>query len=280
MNSSCFSQRLLWLAVAAVLPGVGVPAFADQPAVQPLITLAEHEYWIGVACSPLDAALRAQADLPQDRGVVIARVVRGSPAEKAGLKQYDVVVEAGETPVAELKELIQAIQRNHDKEISLQVIRSSQRMSLAVTPERRRKCTRILVLGKLADRERSDELQQWVGRLESQKEDEGAFAVESFRPGVIVGRVPHRGKETESPKDLRITITEGKDSPTTIKLEQGEESWEVTDAGRGKCSVFIILCPHGETGEDFFSLEQSSGYFVYRANVHRTETTPRFQPEP
>jgi hypothetical protein len=228
----------------------------------------------------LDPALRAQADLPKDRGVVIARVVPGSPAEKAGLKQYDVVLQADETPVAKLENLVQAIQRNHDKEIALQVIRSGQRMSLAVTPEKRRKCTRILVFGKTANRERFDELQQWVGRLERQKEDQGAFDVESFRPGVIVGRVPRRGNETELPKDLRITITESKESPTTIKLEQGEESWEITDAGRGKCSVFIILCPHGETGEDFFSWEQSSGYFVYAANVRRTGTKPRFQPKP
>ncbi len=276
MKSSPLPQTVLWLAVMAVWQSADEPAIADAPAVEPLITLAQHEYCIGVACSPLNPALRTQANLPQDRGIVVARVVPGSPAEKAGLKQYDVVVEAGGRPLTGLRDLIDAVQRNHDKEIPIEVIRSGEHMSLVVTPEKHRKCTRILVAGKMADRKGADQLQEWVGRLETQREGQGAFDIESFRPGVIVSRVTGQGNETESPKGLRITITEKREDPTTIKLEQGDESWEVTDAGRGKLNTLIILCGGGETDESSLTLECTTGYFVYRANVHVTDTKPRF----
>src|SRR5262245_22293395 len=50
--------------------------------------------YCGISVSPLNPVLTAQ--LPgiteKGRGVVVAKVLKGSPAEQAGFKQYDIVV--------------------------------------------------------------------------------------------------------------------------------------------------------------------------------------------
>src|SRR5690242_6252990 len=54
------------------------------------------KYWIGSLGGPIppEHVLRAQLDLPENTGLLVANVVPNSPAAKAGLKQYDVMVKA------------------------------------------------------------------------------------------------------------------------------------------------------------------------------------------
>ncbi|MBI3099397.1 MAG: PDZ domain-containing protein [Planctomycetes bacterium] len=57
----------------------------------------------GATLSVLDPALRYQLDLPEEEGVLVESVVPGSPAEKAGLNQYDVILKVnGESVVSAL----------------------------------------------------------------------------------------------------------------------------------------------------------------------------------
>lgn len=47
--------------------------------------------YLGVVTSPLSPQLRAQLDLPEGMGLSVEAVAKDSPAEKAGIKQYDVL---------------------------------------------------------------------------------------------------------------------------------------------------------------------------------------------
>jgi hypothetical protein len=47
--------------------------------------------YLGVVAKPVSAAVRAQLDLPEGVGVSVDAVAAGSPAEKAGLKPFDVI---------------------------------------------------------------------------------------------------------------------------------------------------------------------------------------------
>ena len=49
--------------------------------------------FLGISVMPASPALRAQLELRDGEGMVIAWVHPGSPAEKSGLKQYDLVLE-------------------------------------------------------------------------------------------------------------------------------------------------------------------------------------------
>jgi len=58
--------------------------------------------WLGVALDEVTPKLAERLDLPQARGAVVTRILPGTPAERAGLREGDVVVawnsEAVDTP--------------------------------------------------------------------------------------------------------------------------------------------------------------------------------------
>jgi len=55
--------------------------------------------YLGVELTELTPELRAHFAAPQDAGVMVARVVAGSPAEKAGLKVGDIITSLDGKPV-------------------------------------------------------------------------------------------------------------------------------------------------------------------------------------
>ena len=59
----------------------------------------------------------------------------GSPAEKAGLKAGDIIVEADGAPVKGSMDLINAINAQKVGTVSLTVVRNGSRQTLTVTPE-------------------------------------------------------------------------------------------------------------------------------------------------
>jgi len=60
--------------------------------------------WIGVVIQPFNREFARYFSDAELSGVLIADVIEGSPAEKAGLKPGDVVIEVGKKPVAAEKE--------------------------------------------------------------------------------------------------------------------------------------------------------------------------------
>jgi hypothetical protein len=98
------------------------------------------KYMIGVAGAPVSDVLRSQLNLGKDVGLVVDQVFPGSPAEKAGLKKYDVVVAAGDRKIVGLEGLAKVVQNvgKDGKKLSLSVIRGGKEVSLSVTPDERK----------------------------------------------------------------------------------------------------------------------------------------------
>ncbi len=83
---------------------------------------------------------------------VLAAVEGGSPAERAGLKVGDRVVEAGGRPIRDWVELVAAIQGSPGKPLPLVVERGGQRVALTATPasvERRSLDREMVQVGRL-----------------------------------------------------------------------------------------------------------------------------------
>lgn len=51
-----------------------------------------QQTWLGILPEPLDPALSRQLNLPRGHGLLVQEVAPGSPAEGAGVRQYDVLV--------------------------------------------------------------------------------------------------------------------------------------------------------------------------------------------
>lgn len=61
--------------------------------------------WLGVRMQPLTEGLAERLKLPEPRGALVADVVEGSPAEKAGIQRGDVIVEWNGRTVNDINDL-------------------------------------------------------------------------------------------------------------------------------------------------------------------------------
>jgi len=91
--------------------------------------------WIGVRITPIPAPLGAHIG---QQGVMVINVVKDSPADQAGIQQYDVIVDCAghelKTP-ADLNAAVAAAEPGQP--LRLTIVRKGARQELAVTPAKR-----------------------------------------------------------------------------------------------------------------------------------------------
>jgi serine protease Do len=90
------------------------------------------EYYIGVNVDPLDDALRAQLGLQPGKGMLITDVIAHSPAEKAGVKKHDIILELSDKPIDKFEDLSKQVQENRDKPATLKILRAGKPMNISV----------------------------------------------------------------------------------------------------------------------------------------------------
>jgi len=95
---------------------------------------------IGVAGQnvPISRRYVRHFDLPRETGVRAIQVERGGPAEKAGLREGDLIVGLGEEVIGGVDDLHRLL-TGHEatRENVLKVIRFTERIDLAIQPEAR-----------------------------------------------------------------------------------------------------------------------------------------------
>jgi serine protease Do len=89
--------------------------------------------WLGVVIQRLTPELAKGFNIAEDRGALIADVMKGSPAEKGGLKRGDVVVEFNGQEVKEVTDLTRRVASTAiGSEAKLTVIRDGKRITVPI----------------------------------------------------------------------------------------------------------------------------------------------------
>lgn len=90
--------------------------------------------WLGVYIQPVTKELAEKFDLKKDQGALVADVIDGSPAEKAGLKRGDVIVEYNGEAVKDTHDLPRMVAATPvgDK-AKLELVRGGEKKTLTVT---------------------------------------------------------------------------------------------------------------------------------------------------
>jgi membrane-associated protease RseP (regulator of RpoE activity) len=94
----------------------------------------KKQYWIGVHMQPVEEPLRTQLSLPEGKGLILNEVIAESPAKKAGLQTYDVVVGIEKLDFAKTEELAEQVQLSEGKPMTFRLIRHAKPLTLAVVP--------------------------------------------------------------------------------------------------------------------------------------------------
>jgi serine protease Do len=96
---------------------------------------AESKASVGLALAPLSPEMRDQLDLPENtNGAVVAQVKPGSPADRAGMQEGDVIVGVGTKPVKSADQAARAIREaaREDHAVALRIVRDGQTVYVAI----------------------------------------------------------------------------------------------------------------------------------------------------
>jgi len=120
---------------SAKVAGVGVEgmgyAISTKKALPIVEALIKNGYvvrpWLGVTLYTVDEYVATVNRLPVDKGVVITHVAPGSPADKAGLRELDVITRFKGKEVTTAEELIQAIHSSQvEEKVKIAFVRSKE----------------------------------------------------------------------------------------------------------------------------------------------------------
>jgi S1-C subfamily serine protease len=125
-------------AIAAEAQGIGfaIPINALKLVLHDLETRGRViRPWLGISFATITPELSAEyPELAGRRGLVVAEVVPGGPADRAGLMVEDVIVALNGQPMATSRDLIAAMARHHPGErVALTVLRGRRRLQVPVT---------------------------------------------------------------------------------------------------------------------------------------------------
>jgi len=90
--------------------------------------------WVGIGLQDLSPDLMKSFDLKEKEGALISQVFEGSPAEKAGLKGGDVIVEIDGKKIKNSQDVVhEVLKREIGQQIRFEVIREGKRVEISVT---------------------------------------------------------------------------------------------------------------------------------------------------
>ncbi len=133
-------SKVFWLAVTGivlVVAGGGLLLAQKSKAVRSFAFDQEHSY-LGIVMENVTAENLADYKLSAERGVIVRSVEEGSPAETAGLKEKDVILEYAGTPVISTMQLARLVQETPPgRKVTLALSRDGRESTLTAKIERK-----------------------------------------------------------------------------------------------------------------------------------------------
>ena len=129
-------------AIDARAQGIGfaIPINTAKASIQQIIDTGSVALgWLGVEMSELTPQIASSLGLKSPDGALIQNVIPGEPADKAGIKSYDVIVEINGKTITTPRELMITVGNLRvGKAVPIKVFRDGKVITLSVTPTKRK----------------------------------------------------------------------------------------------------------------------------------------------
>ncbi len=103
----------------------------------------ERGGWLGVSIQDITSKLAKKKGLKSDEGAYVTNVVDDSPADSAGVKEGDVIVEFNDKTIDDADDLLHAVQKSKPgTKTSIVVMRNNEKKSLAISVGKSRRRNR------------------------------------------------------------------------------------------------------------------------------------------
>ncbi len=211
--------------------GVGGPRIAW---VYQVAHADEQPYWIGVMGAPVDPLL--QKHLKIDAGVLIQHVVPDSPADKAGIKEDDILLKFGDTEVGDVSELAEIIADTKGKESKAVIVHEGKEKTVTVTPAKR---PDAIPMPPVPHATELKQLKDWMEKLQKGELGEHPLRMWSMQPGVVIPKerldfhFPNPSRRLQLhfvlPKNTSVSISRSDEGPANIVVKKDGQTWEVSE---------------------------------------------------
>jgi S1-C subfamily serine protease len=100
------------------------------------VTVSQWDQELGVRVAQADETLRTQLELPDKQGLVVTALRGNSPAAKAGLRRYDILLTAAERPLKTVGDLLQSHRHDAgaDQPLKVKLLRGGKEQTVEVGP--------------------------------------------------------------------------------------------------------------------------------------------------
>ena len=126
-------QLFAALALSCLLAAGGVARCAD-----PAPEADKAAAYLGVLFGPVSDALHDQLpQLPADQGVLVTQVLADSPAEKAGLRRNDILLQYADKQIRSCEELVRFLQADRpERTVELKLLRGGKELAVKASLDR------------------------------------------------------------------------------------------------------------------------------------------------
>jgi hypothetical protein len=176
-------------------------------------------------------------------GLVVEKLMPDSPAAKAGIRQFDVLLRAGGTPLLGLRDLLGQVEKSKGGQIPVELFRGGKRQTVTVTPVKRPKESLFKIEGGAGSEGESGRARELLDQLFREHGGAGPLQFHFLHPGQILppaGPLAHFGAAKDVhvtvktaatlPDGYKVEIVREDHKPAKITLTRGEEKWEVSEA--------------------------------------------------
>ncbi len=144
---------LIWIVpLCLILIGSGTVSLAqvkvkEKAKAKVLTEVKESQGWLGISIQDLTDKLEKSMNLKSKEGVLVSDVSEDSPAEKAGLKEEDVIVEFAGKKVKDTEEFVKAVRATKpDTKVKIVYLRGDEKKTTEATVGRRKETAEALTV--------------------------------------------------------------------------------------------------------------------------------------
>ncbi|MEM1565374.1 MAG: PDZ domain-containing protein, partial [Candidatus Bathyarchaeia archaeon] len=114
--------------------GFAIPINSAKKCAYDIIARGAHvRPWLGIIGLSLSREISSYYGIPLDEGVLVTRVVGGSPAYEAGIEAGDIILAMDSTPITRIEKLLSEIhKREPGEKVNLVIYRHGRKYSVEV----------------------------------------------------------------------------------------------------------------------------------------------------
>ena len=240
--------------------GFAIPSLSAQPVIQQLIQHGQvRRGWLGVRIQAVTDEIAEALGLKEAAGALVAGVIPGGPAEKARLKDGDIILEFDGKPIGQMRRLPRLVADTEvGKTVPIKVWREGRELSMKVEVGELKEAEEKLAAAtpgteKPSGGESVQDLDISVAAIDDRLRTR--YGLEPDARGVVVTSVDPNGPAAERGVRVGDRIVEVAQEPVSTPSQLAAKIKAAKAAGRKA----VLLLVEGEGGMRFVAIKFGKG---------------------